>query len=204
MHAQPARQVAPTTRPAVSDAFRTDVLAGLGAVRKTIPCKYLYDARGSELFEAICDQPEYYPTRTELGILREHAADIARALGPSALVLEYGAGAGVKTRVLLDALREPAAYVPIDISPTMLEQTARRLAARFPDLEVRPLCADYAAPLDLPTPARPVRRRVAFFPGSTIGNLEPDHAAAFLRQIADHVGPGGDRKSTRLNSSHYS
>jgi dimethylhistidine N-methyltransferase len=186
--------LAASPAPPATDArqrFRRDVIAGLQRPQKSIPCKYLYDARGSALFERICSLPEYYPTRTELAILDDHAADIAAAVGPGALVLEYGAGSGRKTERLLAALDDPAAYVPVDISAEMLARTAHRLRERFAGLEVRPLCADYTELQDLPAPGRPARRRVAFFPGSTIGNLDPDAARAFLRQIARQVGAGG-------------
>ncbi len=172
-------------------AFLADVLAGLWRRPRALPCKYLYDARGSALFEQICELPGYYPTRTELGILREHAAEVAARLGPRCLLVEYGAGAGVKTRLLLDALHRPAAYVPIEIAPGILATTAQILADRFPELEVLPLCADYTADHALPRPRRPVRRRAAFFPGSTIGNLDPDQACDFLAHVARQMGPDG-------------
>jgi dimethylhistidine N-methyltransferase len=168
-----------------------EVLAGLAQPQKALPSKLLYDARGSELFEQICELEEYYPTRTELAILRQHVAEMARLLGPDCLLVEYGSGSGRKTRLLLDHLEEPAGYVPIDISPTALAQSAAELAAAYPHLEVFPVCADYTRPLDLPRPARRPARIVVFFPGSTIGNFEPAAATQFLRSAARLCGPGG-------------
>ncbi len=199
MRSEPARAVpsatsAPSRGPHADGplaTFLADVLQGLDGRPRTLPCKYLYDARGSALFEQICELPAYYPTRTELGILRDHAAEVAEHLGPRCLLVEYGAGAGIKTRLLLDALRRPAAYVPIEISAATLATTAQILADRFPELEVLPLCADYTAEHALPAPRRPVRRRAAFFPGSTIGNLDPGEAQDFLVHVARQMGPGG-------------
>src|SRR5437764_10021539 len=120
-------------RPAV-DYFRADVLRGLRRRHKRLPCKYFYDDAGSQLFDRICELPEYYPTRTELGILKADAAAMAACLGPDCLVIEYGSGSGVKTHLLLEALQRPAGYVPVDIARECLEQTASTLAARFPGL----------------------------------------------------------------------
>lgn len=171
--------------------FRDDVLRGLARTPKEIPCKYFYDARGSALFEEICTLDEYYPTRTELGILERHAAEIAALLGPACLVVEPGCGSGRKTELLLDHLADPVAYVPIDISPEPLADFARRLAAARPALEVIPILGDYLAERELPAPSRPVRRRTVFFPGSTIGNLHPWEAELYLKRIAAACGRGG-------------
>lgn len=171
--------------------MRAEVLEGLRREPPRIPSKFFYDERGSALFDAICELPEYYPTRTELAITRERAAEIAELVGPGALLVEYGSGSSVKTRVLLDALPRLAGYVPIDISKDHLLSTARRLVADYPDLEVLPVCADYTRTLPIPTPELPVGRRVAYFPGSTIGNFLPTAARAFLGRIARTVGPGG-------------
>jgi dimethylhistidine N-methyltransferase len=174
-----------------TERFRADVLRGLARAPKEIPCKYLYDARGSALFEAICRLEEYYPTRTELGILERSVDEIAALLGPGCLVIEPGSGSGRKTELLLGALSDPAGYVPIDISPAPLRAFAGRLAAERPDLEVLPVLADYLDDPALPGPRRAARRRVVFFPGSTIGNLHPEQAAQFLKRAAVACGRGG-------------
>lgn len=167
-----------------------EVLQGLQSRRKTLPPKLFYDAAGAELFERICVQPEYYPTRTELSILQAHAPEIARLAGPHCALVEYGSGAGVKVRLLLDALESPVAYVPIDISREQLDRVARELAAEYPGVAVVPVAADYTTPIELP--ALPERaRRLAFFPGSTIGNFHPAEAAAFLTRIRRTVGTRG-------------
>ena len=171
--------------------FRRAVVDGLSASPKTLPCKFLYDAEGSRLFDRICELPEYYPTRTELALLAARAGEIAALAGPGAALVEFGSGAGVKIRLLLAALRAPALYVPVDISREHLAAAARGLALDFPQLPILPVCADYTAPFALPVPpgAAP-RRRVGFFPGSTIGNFTPDEATAFLRVTARLLGPG--------------
>jgi dimethylhistidine N-methyltransferase len=171
--------------------FRQDVLAGLRRPHKELPCKYFYDARGSQLFDRICEQPEYYLTRTELAILRRHAPDMAAALGPRCLLIEYGSGSGLKTPLLLERLSDPAGYVPVDISREHLLASAMALAERFPALEVCPVWADFTELFGVPTPARPTGRRAVWFPGSTIGNFGPDEAARLLGRIAALVGPGG-------------
>lgn len=159
-----------------------DVLAGLRGTRKTLPAKLFYDERGAELFEKICTLDEYYLTRSELEILQAHANDIAALAGPDCALIEYGSGAGVKVRLLLDALVRPAAYVPIDISREQLERVAAQIASDYPALDVSPVVADYTRPLQLPD-LRPRARRLAFFPGSTIGNFHPQEATAFLTRI---------------------
>lgn len=174
-----------------TENFRGDVLNGLAQPRKVLPPKYFYDARGSELFEAICDLPEYYPTRTELAMMQASAPDMARRLGPECLLIEYGAGSGRKTRVLIEALA-PAAYVAIDISRTALQQCAAELAAAYPRVKVAAVCADYSRPLSLPVIAGIApRRRVIYFPGSTIGNFTRPDAQAFLRHARELAGAGG-------------
>lgn len=174
--------------------FRTDVWAGLSATPKTLPCKYFYDHRGSQLFDAICELPEYYPTRTELQIMRDHAAAMAQACGPNTLLIELGSGSSVKTRLLLDALiawHPPAAYVPVDISGKHLDATAQLLRADYPGIAVTPVHADFTQPFDVPRPAGPAGRRVVYFPGSTIGNFTRARAVPFLATIARIVGPQG-------------
>jgi dimethylhistidine N-methyltransferase len=171
--------------------FRRQVLRGLRRTPKELPCKFFYDERGSRLFDAICDLEEYYLTRTELAIMRRHAADMADRLGPDCLLVEYGSGSSVKTRLLLDRLRRPAGYVPVDISREHLLRSASALAASYPGLQVLPVCADFTADFTLPHPARPPARRVAYFPGSTIGNFRPTAAVKLLQRMAAQVGPGG-------------
>ena len=165
-------------------------LAGLGADPKTLPASLFYDAGGARLFEAICELPEYYVTRTELSILASHAGEIADFAGPGAALIEYGSGAGVKARYLLDRLRGAAAYVPVDISREQLVAVAAERSAQYPHIPVRPVYADYSLPFDLPVLPRDARR-VAFYPGSSIGNFHPTEAAAFLHRVRHVVGPNG-------------
>lgn len=182
---------APIAQAAPEADFAADVLDGLNGAQKRIPSKYLYDARGSELFERICEQPEYYPTRTELDILREQGAAIAEAVGPRALVLEYGSGSGIKTRLLLDALDAPVAYMPVEISYSALAASVAELAADFPDIEMRALCADFTHPLTLPAPQRAAERVLVFFPGSTLGNFATDEAVDLLAVMRADMGADG-------------
>jgi dimethylhistidine N-methyltransferase len=168
-----------------------DVLRGLSAGEKNLPCKYFYDEAGSELFERICQLPEYYPTRTEIGILERSAGEMADVLGRGCLLIEYGSGSSCKTRLLLDRLAEPAGYVPVDIAGTQLQASAAALGERYPHLEIRPLCADFTCPLQVPWMERPVGRRVVYFPGSTIGNLVPAEAIELLQRTAQLCGHGG-------------
>jgi L-histidine N-alpha-methyltransferase len=172
------------------ERFLADVLHGLAQHPKTLPCKYFYDERGSALFDRICTLPEYYPTRTELGILRRHAGAMAAALGPRCLLVEYGSGSSTKTRLLLDRLVAPAAYVPVDISREHLVYSAEALAAHYPHLRVVPVCADFTQPFALPELAG-ADRVVGYFPGSTIGNFAPAEARKFLASVAEQCGPGG-------------
>jgi len=171
--------------------FRDDVIRGLQASQKELPCKYFYDERGSQLFDRICKLDEYYLTRTELDILRKNARVLADRMGPGCLLIEFGSGSSLKTRVLLDHLVEPAAYLPIDIARSHLERSAGVLADRYPGLEVLPVCADFTGLLEIPRSARPSRRRVIFFPGSTIGNFGPEGATELLRRFAALAGPEG-------------
>ena len=171
--------------------FLADVLAGMAADPKTLPPKYFYDVAGSKLFDAICEQEEYYPTCTEISILRTHANDMAKAIGADAMVVEYGAGSMEKIRILLDALVTPVAFVPVDISEAHLIASARGLSRAYPSLAVQQVVADFTKPVQLPAPPRPVSRCVALFFGSTIGNFDPDSTVAVLRSIGDTVGPEG-------------
>jgi dimethylhistidine N-methyltransferase len=174
------------------EAFRRAVVHGLSRPRKSIPCCWLYDDIGSELFERITRVDDYYPTRTETAILRRHAGDIAEFCGPEALLIEYGAGYGVKTEILLDALDRPRLYAPIDIAGDVLADTARRFRARFPRLEIFPIVADFNHDFEIQS-GLPAGRRAAFFPGSTIGNLSRDETLAFLSRVRRHVdGPRGE------------
>ncbi len=166
-----------------------EVMAALSGHQKTLPCKLFYDERGSSLFDKICDLPEYYTTRTELGIMREYAAKIASAIGPCPLIVEYGSGSSVKTRILLDHLPDAVAYVPIDISGKHLINSAAALQRRYRDLSILPVCADYTRPIALPDIHQANSDRiVAYFPGSTIGNLDPAAAIAFLRSVRATCG----------------
>jgi dimethylhistidine N-methyltransferase len=179
-------------QPQVADKaeFAADVIAGLSAPRKRLPAKYFYDGAGSQLFERITELPEYYPTRTEMKILREQAADIAKLIAPGAALVEFGAGSAKKARIVLAAAPKLACYVPVDICGEMIEQEAIELRADFPDLKVLPVTADICFPFELPPEAKAAPVRVGFFPGSTIGNFEPHEAASFLRNAAQILGPG--------------
>ena len=172
------------------EAFRADVLAGLSQRQKTLPSRWLYDQRGSELFEEITRLDEYYLTRTETAILRAQAEEMAALCGEGVVLLEYGAGAAIKSEILIDALQAPRLYAPIDIAADFLAETIERFQDRFPELPVRPIIADFTVDFDIPgdIPARP---RAAFFPGSTLGNLGPTGAVALLRRMREHVGRGG-------------
>lgn len=171
-------------RPA-PESFREAVLTGLHKPQKQIPSKFLYDARGSELFDEICRQEEYYLTRTEIGIMKHHAETMAEVIGPRVRLVEYGSGSSRKTRILLDHLEEPALYVPVDISRDHLVESANALAAAYPKIPVQPVCADYTSNFELPEPDSQVERTVVYFPGSTIGNFPPEEAQSFLGGIAD-------------------
>ncbi|MGH8124534.1 MAG: L-histidine N(alpha)-methyltransferase [Rhodanobacteraceae bacterium] len=173
------------------DDFIADALAGLASKPKRLPSKYFYDARGSVLFERICEQPEYYPTRAELEIMHDHVDSIARALGPNVRLVEYGSGSGLKTRMLLRALAAPVAYVPVEISRSALGDSVAGLGREFPDIEMLPVCADFTQPITLPRAARAPRQTVVYFPGSTLGNFEPDEALRLLRQMRAEAGQGG-------------
>ena len=172
-------------------SFLSDVLKGLSLPQKELPSKWLYDARGSHLFERICELEEYYPTRTELGIMEAHVGGMAGLLGRRCALIEYGSGSGLKTRLLLQHLADPAAYVPIDISQPALSDATARLARAFPGLRILPVCDDFTAPLELPLHGLSERRRAVYFPGSTIGNFHKPEVVGFLREVARQCGPGG-------------
>ncbi len=176
--------------PASSD-FLAEALAGLSAHPRTLPSKFFYDERGSDLFLDICELPEYYVTRTETAILEKYAPEMAASIGADAELVGLGTGAGIKTRLLLENLASPIAYVPVDISKQRLIESAEALQVRMPDLEILPVCADYLQPLSLPTPSRRPEHIAVFFPGSTIGNLQPATAEDFLRRICRLSGHSG-------------
>jgi len=174
-----------------SGSFREDVLAGLKRNPKSLDPKYFYDQVGSALFDAICALEEYYPTRTETELTAAHAAAMAQRIGEDTVLVEYGSGVSRKIRLLLDAMR-PAAYVPIDISRETLRAAADAIAFDYAELAVIAVCADYSRPLHVPLPdALAKRRRVVYFPGSTIGNFDPDQSIAFLENAARLAGSGG-------------
>jgi dimethylhistidine N-methyltransferase len=173
------------------DRFRDDVVNGLQKQQKELPCKYLYDERGSYLFECICNLDEYYIPRTEVAIMKTAIGQIAELLGPEVLLIEYGSGSSTKTHILLDHLPDLTAYMPIDISREQLVEATEDLIQRYPRLTIIPVCADYTCGFSLPDVQEPVSRSVAYFPGSTIGNLSPNEARQFLAHIAGLCGPGG-------------
>ena len=173
------------------DPFRDDVLTGLAADPKGLSPKYFYDEAGSALFTEICELPEYYPTRTEENILRGNAAAMAAAIGERAVLIEYGCGSLDKVRILLDQLADPAAMIAVDISEAHLMAAADELAGDYPGLAVLPVAADFTRAVPLPELPETAARKVAFFPGSTIGNFEPAGAVSFLMGVAETVGKGG-------------
>jgi dimethylhistidine N-methyltransferase len=177
-------------RQADSD-FLSEVIAGLSSQPRTLPCKYFYDERGAALFQKICELPEYYITRTEIDILDQHGAEIASQIGPNIELIGLGTGAGSKTRILIEALEKPAVYIPVDISEKQLRKSAALFRKIFPNLEILPVCADYLQPVTLPASRHKAARNVVYFPGSTIGNFEPNDALEFLRRIANVCGRGG-------------
>jgi dimethylhistidine N-methyltransferase len=189
-HPLTALQPASAAPPATSDLL-SDVIAGLSSDPRALPCKYFYDERGAALFQKICELPEYYVTRTELDILSRHHAEIAAQIGPNVELIGLGTGAGTKTRILIKALEKPAAYIPVDISEKQLRKSTASFQKIFPKLEILPVCADYLQPVVLPSPRHKPARNVVYFPGSTIGNFEPNEALEFLRRIANVSGRGG-------------
>ncbi|HSN90289.1 MAG TPA: L-histidine N(alpha)-methyltransferase [Anaeromyxobacteraceae bacterium] len=173
------------------ERFLADVLRGLSAARRWLPPKWFYDGPGCELYGRITRLPEYYLTRTEAGILGRHLPEIARAVGPRALVFEYGAGGGEKALRLLAALDRPAGYLPVEMSAPALAAARDEVQARFPALPVRAVQADFAEDFALPAGGIPCARRLAFFPGSTVGNFDPAEARRLLSRMARHAGRGG-------------
>ena len=173
---------APST--SAASEFLSDAVSSLSSEPRTLPCKYFYDARGAALFQKICELPEYYITRTEIDILDRRRSEIAAQLGPNIELIGLGTGAGTKTRIVIEALEKPAVYIPVDISEKQLRQSAAAFHQIFPDLEILPVAADYLQPVLLPSSRRKPARNVVYFPGSTIGNFEPDEAVRFLLRVA--------------------
>ena len=184
-------KIPPPVSADAKENFRTEVLRGLSATPRRLPYKFFYDEQGAKLFQQICQLPEYYITRTEIEILRLHGAEMAAALGPQIELIGLGTGAGTKTQILLEELHEPAVYVPIDISNEQLEKSSSRFRETFPTLQVLPVAADYLEPFELPLPRHLSSRSVIYFPGSTIGNFEPETAGEFLSRLVDLAGEDG-------------
>jgi len=181
----------PISTPESSSDFLADAIAGLSSNPRTLPCKYFYDERGAALFQKICELPEYHITRTEVEILDRNRADIASQLGSNVELIGLGTGAGTKTRILIEALDCPAVYIPIDISEKQLVESTVLFRKVFPELEILPVCADYLQPVAIPSAQHKAARNIVYFPGSTIGNFEPDEAVEFLRRIANVCGASG-------------
>ena len=175
----------------VDSIFLQDVIDGLSASPKELHCKYFYDETGSALFDQICELDEYYLTRTERKIMLDHADEMAHQLGHRIMLVEFGSGSSLKTKVLLDALSDPVAYVPLDISEDHLLRTAAQLQEKYPHIEILPLVADFTESFELPLSTREASHAAVFFPGSTIGNFVPAAAKKMMRSIADILGPDG-------------
>lgn len=174
-----------------AEDFLAQAVAGLSSHPRTLPSKFFYDERGSDLFQKICELPEYYVTRTERKILQQHGAEMAESIGANAELVGFGTGAGLKTRMLLSHLKNLIAYVPVDISKQHLTESAEALSRETPDLEILPVCADYLQPIELPTPSRKPDHVAVYFPGSTIGNLRPETAQHFLTRVCHLCGTSG-------------
>ena len=175
----------------IDNDFLKDVVEGLSKDPKTLKPKYFYDNRGAQLFTEICTTPEYYPTRTEIKILNQNAEDIASQIGDNTALIEYGSGALEKIKILLDFLNEPVGLIPVDISEDQLFASAKNLENLYPDLEILPVAADFTKPIPIPGFSHPPKKHVAFFPGSTIGNFEPDLAIQFLEGVTKTIGLDG-------------
>ena len=175
----------------IDNDFLKDVIEGLGKNPKTLKPKYFYDNRGAQLFTEICTTPEYYPTRTEIKILNQNAEDIASQIGDNTALIEYGSGALEKIKILLNFLKEPVGLIPVDISEDQLFVSAKNLENLYPNLEILPVAADFTKPIPIPGFSHPPKKYVAFFPGSTIGNFEPDLAIQFLQGVTKTIGLDG-------------
>jgi dimethylhistidine N-methyltransferase len=191
MHSRESRDIQLHDFHPGQDYFRAEVLSGLQKPQKELPCKYFYDELGSLLYERICALDEYYIPYKEIAIMETHIEEIVQRLGPRVLLIEYGSGSSTKTRILLDHLQDPVAYVPIDISREQLLSVTRQIIRDYPGIEVFPVRADYTNKFELPVSKRPGDRVVVYFPGSTIGNFEPAPARLFLKRIGEVCGPGG-------------
>jgi dimethylhistidine N-methyltransferase len=175
----------------IDNDFLKDVIEGLGKNPKTLKPKYFYDNRGAQLFTEICTTPEYYPTRTEIKILNQNAEDIASQIGDNTALIEYGSGALEKIKILLNFLKEPVGLIPVDISEDQLFVSAKNLENLYPNLEILPVAADFTKPIPIPGFSQPPKKYLAFFPGSTIGNFEPDLAIQFLQGVTKTIGLDG-------------
>jgi len=192
-----------------AESFREALIAGLAHNPKRLPSKFIYDERGSQLFDAILDRPEYYVPRVEMGLLRDHADEIAAMAGPRCALIDYGSGSMAKARILLERLRNAAVYVPLDISAKHLLANALMVAADFPAIPVYPVCADFLHAFPLPDPARAAQSRLGFFPGSTIGNMTDEERLSYLRRAAEQLQGGGllvgvdlKKDPARLNAAY--
>lgn len=174
-----------------TSTFREDIVTGLSRFPKTLPSRYFYDRRGSQLFDQICELDEYYVTRSELAIMKEYADEMAEQIGPGTMLIEYGSGSSIKTRLLLDHLEDTAAYVPVDISRKHLHVSAEELSGSYPDVQVLPICADFTQHFNLPIPDETPTHCAVYFPGSTIGNFQPHEAVDLLSTIVQLCGTGG-------------
>jgi len=177
--------------PSRTDALTNGVLEGMRKHPRQLSPVWFYDELGSFLFDSICELPEYYLTRTELQIMQAHAADMAHHIGPDAAIIEYGSGTSTKTRLLLNHLEKPAAYVPVDIARDHLLTAASAIQRDYPTLRVIPLCADFTRPFDLPASVYAARRRAVYFPGSTLGNFAPEQAQDLLHRMRQIIGANG-------------
>jgi len=175
----------------IDNDFLKDVVEDLSKNPKALKPKYFYDSRGAQLFTEICTTPEYYPTRTEIKILNQNAEDIASQIGDNTALIEYGSGALEKIKILLNFLNEPVGLIPVDISEDQLFESAKNLENLYPNLEILPVAADFTKPIPIPEFSHPPKRYVAFFPGSTIGNFEPDLAIQFLEGVTKTIGFDG-------------
>ena len=180
-----------TNNNSIKDTFLDDIISGFSIIPKSISSKYLYDTKGAQLFEKICELDAYYPTKTEVGILNNYATEIAKYLGSGTTLIEYGSGALDKIRILLDALDDPVSLCAIDISEQQLQESASIIRKAYPNIEVLTVAADFTSPIDIPSSKRISKSRTAFFPGSTIGNFEPNDARAFLQTICKTLGKNG-------------
>ncbi len=180
-----------TDAPVARQTMLDDVIAGLSQSQKTLPSKYFYDARGSKLFDDICDLDEYYVTRVESTLMSEHVGEIASVVGQGVLLIEYGSGSSLKTRSLLKYLDQPVGYVPIDISGDYLARVGVDLQDEFPAIEVMTVTADFTGTFEVPNPGTPESRRIVYFPGSTIGNFEREQAQSLLAGMAEVAGADG-------------